>query len=277
MEQRQARTALVCPRAKTAFHREADKLFASAEDCSRLISDILPTSWASPLSAEWGWRLDQGLACCRLTRRCPQPYNSDVTTNVAPEFRGKCSLKDWRRVLCFAAMSLTFACGSVHALERLQHWPGRALQPFLLDSLDGSTVNLADHRGAPVLIHYFATWCILCRRELPALGSLASRFPAPHLKIFAISVAEPDVRVRRFFQTLAVPFPVLLDRDRAVAKLWQVDVLPTTILLDDRLEPRVFVEGEFDWDSEAAANAVKSLAIPIDIQEAQTPIKEDTP
>jgi thiol-disulfide isomerase/thioredoxin len=136
-------------------------------------------------------------------------------------------------------------------------------------------VTLADHRGGPVLIHYFATWCIPCRRELPALVALASRALAPQLTILAISVAEPDVRVRRFFETMPVPFPVLLDRQRAVARQWAVDVLPTTILLDADLQPRLFVEGEFDWTSEAADAAVSSLAIPITVQTSQKPVQED--
>ena len=82
--------------------------------------------------------------------------------------------------------------------------------------------------------------------------------------------------MRRFFQALPVPFPVLLDRQRAVARQWEVDVLPTTILLDAHLQPRLFVEGEFDWASEAAADAVKSLAS-LDIQEAPKSVQEDTP
>lgn len=213
----------------------------------------------------------------RLTSTGPQPYNSNVITDIAPEVRGAYSVKGLRRILSFAALSLAFACSKVHGSERLEPWPGRALPPFSLESLDGHTVTLASHRGTPLLIHYFATWCIPCRRELPALAALASRFPASQLKIFAISVAEPDVRVRRFFEALPVPFPILLDRQRAVARQWAVDVLPTTILLDAGLQPRLFVEGEFDWGSEAAADAVRSLTISTDMQQAQTPLQEDTP
>lgn len=200
-----------------------------------------------------------------------------MTTDIAPEGRGACSVQGWWRALSFAALALAFACGKGYGFERLEPWPGRVLPPFSLDGIDGRTLALADHRGTPVLVHYFATWCIPCRRELPALAALASRFPAPQLKIVAISVAEPDVRVRRFFDAMPVPFPVLLDRQRAVAKQWDVYALPTTILLDARLQPRLFVEGEFDWASEAAADAVRSLAIPIDIQQAATPLQEDTP
>jgi peroxiredoxin len=176
-----------------------------------------------------------------------------------------------------AALLISVACSKSQGFERLESWPGRALPPFALDSLDGHVVILADHRGGPVLIHYFATWCIPCRRELPALAGLSSRAPAPQLTILAISVAEPDVRVRGFFEASPVPFPVLLDRQRAVAKQWAVDVLPTTILLDADLQPRLFVEGEFDWNSEAADAAVRSLAIPIILQPGPKTVQEDMP
>jgi peroxiredoxin len=54
--------------------------------------------------------------------------------------------------------------------------------------------------------------------------------------------------VRRFFDKLPVDFPVLLDRDKAAAKSWGVDQLPTTFLLDGTLTPRFVIVGDFDWD-----------------------------
>ena len=48
--------------------------------------------------------------------------------------------------------------------------------------------------------------------------------------------------------TTPVNFPVLLDRDRAVAKQWKVDSLPSTFVLDANLRPRLAVESDFAWD-----------------------------
>ncbi len=56
------------------------------------------------------------------------------------------------------------------------------------------------------------------------------------LAVLAISVAEVEPRVRRFVETMPVNFPILLDRDRAVAKAWNVATLPTTFVLDANLE-----------------------------------------
>lgn len=68
------------------------------------------------------------------------------------------------------------------------------------------------------------------------------------MAVLAISVAEVDLRVQRFLQTIPVNFPVLLDRDRAVAKAWKISTLPSTVILDSNLKPRLVVEPDFAWD-----------------------------
>ena len=63
------------------------------------------------------------------------------------------------------------------------------------------------------------------------------------------AVADADQRVQRFFEAAPVDFPVLLDRERAVAKAWQVATLPTTFVLDAGLRPRFVVETDYAWDA----------------------------
>jgi thiol-disulfide isomerase/thioredoxin len=119
---------------------------------------------------------------------------------------------------------------------------------FALDDLAGARHDLSNAPGRIVLVHFFATWCEPCREELPALQRLIERSENSSLAIFAISVGEPDERVRRFFETMPLKIPVVLDRDRGVAKAWRIQTLPTTYVLDRELEPRLMVEGEFEWD-----------------------------
>jgi len=54
-------------------------------------------------------------------------------------------------------------------------------------------------------------------------------------------------------------FAVLLDRDRAVTKAWQVSALPTTFVLDAELAPRLFVEGDLDWSHAETLTTLESL------------------
>jgi thiol-disulfide isomerase/thioredoxin len=126
---------------------------------------------------------------------------------------------------------------------------GEASKPdFSLHDLSGKSVPLKTFKGRTVLVHFFATWCEPCRDELPALNRFLGRAPR-NVSVIAISVAEVDPRVKRFFEGMPVDFPVLLDRDRAVAKSWNISALPTTYVLDADMKPVLLVEADFAWDT----------------------------
>jgi thiol-disulfide isomerase/thioredoxin len=157
------------------------------------------------------------------------------------------------------AIAAAFACGLCMALAApsplkaataadLQRWTQGPRPTFTLPDTTGTDVALESGRGHVVLVHFFATWCEPCREELPALNRLSARANGK-VKVIAISVADVDLRVRSFIETLPVSFPVLLDRERAVAKAWKVTSLPTTFVLDKNLHPRLVVETDFAWDN----------------------------
>lgn len=127
-------------------------------------------------------------------------------------------------------------------------WTGGEAPAFILDLLDGGRTRLASYRGDIVLVHFFATWCDSCRAELSALDRLATRRARQGLTVLAISVGEVEPAVRRFFGAHSSVFQVLLDRDRAVAKGWDIYALPTTVMLDETLAPQHVAVGDVDWD-----------------------------
>ena len=118
---------------------------------------------------------------------------------------------------------------------------------FALPTLAGATHELAALRGRVVLVHLCATWCEPCRAEIASLRELQSRLDGQPFTIGPISVAEADGAVRRFFAADPPPFAILLDRDRSVARAWNIDTLPSTVVLDRGLRPRFFAEGDIDW------------------------------
>jgi thiol-disulfide isomerase/thioredoxin len=130
----------------------------------------------------------------------------------------------------------------------LQRWSGGQQPAFSLPTIGGATAALETVRGHAVLVHFFATWCEPCREELPALNRLAAR-AGGNVTVLAIAVADADRSVQHFFTTVPVDFPVLLDRDRTVAKAWNVATLPTTFVLDRSLQPKFVVESDFAWDT----------------------------
>lgn len=141
----------------------------------------------------------------------------------------------------------------------LAPWRGGELPAFTLDDLTGEARHTATFKGRTVLVHFFATWCEPCVPELASLQRLAHASRDEPLAIVAIDVGEVDLRVRAFFEKRPVDFPVLLDRDRSVAKAWSVTSLPTTFVLDATLQPRLFVEGDLDWSRPDIVSAIAAL------------------
>jgi thiol-disulfide isomerase/thioredoxin len=174
-----------------------------------------------------------------------------VTSRSAPEFRGaQCKPTPGSPQLVLLAVSWVLLCllhsaADASELKRI----GESSKPdFSLHDLSGKSVPLKAFKGRTVLVHFFATWCEPCREELPALSRFLGR-ASPNVSVIAISVAEVDPRVRRFFERMPVDFPVLLDRDRAVAKSWNISALPTTYVLDANMKPVLLVEADFAWDT----------------------------
>jgi peroxiredoxin len=189
-----------------------------------------------------------------------------VGYRLAPEFRGAqfgrtaASLKPV--LLAIALLFPLWPYSSSRAAE-LTLVGGPAKPDFSLHDLNGKNVPLTAFKGRTVLVHFFATWCEPCREELPALNRFLRRSGAG-ASVVAISVAEVDPRVKRFFEAMPVDFPVLLDRDRTIAKSWNVSSLPTTYVLNADMKPVLVVEADFAWDTidvePATGKLIKSSA-----------------
>jgi peroxiredoxin len=134
---------------------------------------------------------------------------------------------------------------------------------FSLPSLDGPTHELARLRGRVVLVHFFATWCEPCRAEMASLKQLQSRLYGRPFVIVPISVAEADGAVRRFFAGDLLPFAILLDRDRSVARAWNIHTLPSTVVLDHGLKSRFIAEGDVDWERPDVMNILADLLMEV--------------
>ncbi len=102
---------------------------------------------------------------------------------------------------------------------------------FSLTALDGSTFHLSDTRGRPVVLNFWATWCPPCRAEMPTIQSRSEEW-GDALLVVGIEVGEPPNEVQSFVDSFGLTFPVVLDRQGNVARRYQVQGLPTTVVLD---------------------------------------------
>ncbi|PKN81271.1 MAG: thiol:disulfide interchange protein [Chloroflexi bacterium HGW-Chloroflexi-9] len=125
--------------------------------------------------------------------------------------------------------ALVSACSAEAGAEIGQRAPD-----FSLVRADtGETLSLSDLRGKTVIVNFWATWCPPCRAEMPDLqGAYDERLAAGDLVILGVNEEEGAEQVQRFIAEFGLTFPVVLDKDAAVRRRYNVPGLPATFFID---------------------------------------------
>lgn len=101
---------------------------------------------------------------------------------------------------------------------------------FTATALSGATYTLSEQRGQWVILNFWATWCVPCVEEMPALQAIANNF-ADNLLLLGLNVGENADAVRAFVDQHDIRFPILVDVDAATRMNYQVMGLPQTVVI----------------------------------------------
>ncbi len=157
-------------------------------------------------------------------RERPAP---DEKGEPAMPYRTLAQLIRYERVeVPLEAPPLAAALAQIEELDRR-----RASADFELRDLSGKEWRLSGLRGKVVLVNFWATWCPPCRKEVPDLGALYSRFQQEGFVVLAIS-DEDAGKVAAFVKEHGVRYPVLLDPDGKVGKLFGAEGIPKSFVYD---------------------------------------------
>jgi thiol-disulfide isomerase/thioredoxin len=102
---------------------------------------------------------------------------------------------------------------------------------FSLKDLSGTEIRLGDLKGKPILINFWASWCIPCREEMPLIEKYFQKYPQ-ELQVVAVNDGESEEVVRTFAEGLDLSFPILLDPQSDTSRRYNVLGLPTTFFID---------------------------------------------
>lgn len=114
--------------------------------------------------------------------------------------------------------------------------------------------------GKVTLINIWATWCIPCRAEMPAMEQLYKELGPRGLRIIAVSIDDGDPRdVASFVQDLGLTFDILHDQSGDIQRVYQTTGVPESLLLDKDGVIVKKVIGEHPWSSPSNRSLVANL------------------
>jgi len=135
----------------------------------------------------------------------------------------------------------------------------RPAPPLVLTDMDGRVTDLASLRGRWVMVHFWASWCGPCRREMPTLVSVMRTLPRQQLTVLLVNTAEGDDEGFAFLASVAPELDTLMDRDGQTTARWAPRGLPSTFLVDPEGRLRYIALGGRDWSAPLYLDLVRAL------------------
>ena len=136
---------------------------------------------------------------------------------------------------------------------------GQRAPDFALKSSTGENLRLSEYRGDVVMINFCATWCGPCRQEMPLLDELYTRYQRVGFNLLGVNIDDDSGRAMQMIDELGVSFPVLFDARKEVSKLYEVEAMPVTVLVDREGNVRHVHHGYKPGYEEKYLDEVRSL------------------
>ena len=128
-----------------------------------------------------------------------------------------------------------------------------------LGTLEGKKISLKDFRGKVVLLNFWASWCVPCREEMPAMEKLYQEYKDKNFVILAVAVKDSKPDTLNFVKEFKLTYPVALDPDAKVGQEYGAWGLPVTYLIGPKGEALARGWGPADWYGSAARKLIKDL------------------
>jgi len=138
------------------------------------------------------------------------------------------SVKVSKRWSLALALLLATSVGSTQASVQL----ASNAPDFTLRSANGANLRLQEQRGQVVLLNFWATWCGPCRQELPHLNRIYDKYRSAGFVLLGVNIDDDPRLATELASKLGLKFPVLLDGDKKVSRIYDMSAMPATLMID---------------------------------------------
>lgn len=144
-----------------------------------------------------------------------------------------------------AAVVLALLAGAAYGIVRPASDARDEAPEFSLELLDGSGRLGSDElRGHPVVLNFFASWCVPCREEAPLLESKWRQYRAEGVRFVGVNIRDLPGDARAFVRRYGLTFPIVRDPGQALASQLDLVGLPQTFFITAEWKLAAQVAGE---------------------------------
>lgn len=130
---------------------------------------------------------------------------------------------------------------------------------FQISDYDGKHYELKQSRGKWVFVHFWASWCGPCRKEMPIVYALEKQFADKPIDFVLINTAEDEDTIFAFLGSVAPDLHSYMDKEGDITEAWSPRGLPTTFFIDPEGRKRYLALGGRPWDKEEYQRFLQSL------------------
>jgi len=109
---------------------------------------------------------------------------------------------------------------------------GQPAADFSIERFDGGSFRLSDHKGKPILINFFASWCVPCGTEIPVLAKVSSEYREKGVIFVGVAINDTESKAREFIGKYNLSFATGLDKNGEIRRDYQLYGMPTTLFVD---------------------------------------------
>lgn len=103
---------------------------------------------------------------------------------------------------------------------------------FRLRTADGDLMELADLRGTPVFINFWASWCFFCLTEMPAIQKVSDEY-GDEVIMLGVNVSDTPEDIATYAGNNGIHYPLPMDTERIVMRAYGVRDMPTSVFIDE--------------------------------------------
>jgi thiol-disulfide isomerase/thioredoxin len=153
----------------------------------------------------------------------------------------------------------TLLVGAFLATPALAVAPAGLAPTFQLASMAGKPVSLDQYKGQVVMINFWASWCGPCREEMPILEKLHAKYKPMGFTMIGVNVEPDSAEAAKWLKATPVTFPILFDTKSEVSKLYAVQSMPSTVIIDRKGNMRWLHRGYKAGDENEYLNQIRAL------------------